>query len=88
MVSISAQDTVLIPEVFDNARRIEFFSRMAECELQRCRFIVYDLLPDHPPGIFHSETTFWMFMATSVRFGVLAVAGSSPKIRGTLISAG
>jgi glycosyltransferase involved in cell wall biosynthesis len=51
-VSISQQDTVLIPEVFDNAGRIEFFSHMAEHELQRCRFIVYDLLPVTHPEYF------------------------------------
>ncbi len=51
-VSISPQDTVLIPEVFDNARRIEFFSQMPERELERCRFIVYDLLPVTHPEYF------------------------------------
>src|SRR5581483_10967232 len=51
-VSISQQDTVLIPEVFDNARRIAFFSQMPERELERCRFIVYDLLPVTHPEYF------------------------------------
>ncbi len=51
-VTISPQDIVLVPEVFDNAERIAFFSRMTEHQLERCRFIVYDLLPVTHPEYF------------------------------------
>ncbi len=51
-IGISQEDIVLVPEVFDNAQRIAFFNEMAEPELQRCRFIVYDLLPITHPEYF------------------------------------
>lgn len=49
---ISAGDTVLVPEVFDNAQRLAFFRKLPEQELKRYRFIVYDLLPLTHPEFF------------------------------------
>ncbi|HEX4169518.1 MAG TPA: glycosyltransferase [Bryobacteraceae bacterium] len=51
-INVSQQDTVLVPEVFDNQRRVAFFYQMSECELRRFRFIVYDLLPVTHPEYF------------------------------------
>ena len=45
-------DTVLVPEVFDNPQRLAFFRQMQEQDLQRHRFIVYDLLPITHPEFF------------------------------------
>lgn len=48
-VQLSQMDTVLVPEVFIDQDRIVFFRSMPEYELDRYRFIVYDLLPlTHP----------------------------------------
>lgn len=55
-VEVSQRDTVLVPEVFDNAQRLEFFRHMSEQELQRYRFIVYDLLPLTNPEYFWADT--------------------------------
>lgn len=54
-VRISSGDTVLVPEVFDHAQRLELFRRMREDEARCCRFIVYDLLPLTHPEYFPSE---------------------------------
>lgn len=52
IVRISSGDTVLVPEVFDNEPRIAFFREMPDQDLQRYRFIVYDLLPVTNPEYF------------------------------------
>ncbi len=54
-IQISQHDTVLVPEVFDNPYRVDFFRKMSEAELQRCRFIIYDLLPLTHPEYFVPE---------------------------------
>lgn len=56
-VQVSGDDTVLVPEVFDNPQRVAFFRQMPEEELQRYRFIVYDLLPMTHPQYFHPHGT-------------------------------
>ena len=49
VLQLSKMDTVLVPEVFLNERRVAFFRNMPDCEFDRYRFIVYDLLPlTHP----------------------------------------
>jgi len=48
-VQLSQLDTVLVPEVFIDQERIAFFRNMPKYELDRYRFIIYDLLPlTHP----------------------------------------
>lgn len=54
-VEISQDDTVLVPEVFDNAQRVAFFRQMPEEQLRCYRFIVYDLLPMTHPEYFAPE---------------------------------
>jgi len=56
-VGVSEGDTVLVPEVFNNPQRLDFFQKMTENELQRCRFIVYDLLPMTHPQFFPAGTS-------------------------------
>ena len=56
-VKVSRSDTVLVPEVFNNPRRLEFFRYMSEEELQCYRFIVYDLLPMTHPQFFPAGTS-------------------------------
>jgi glycosyltransferase involved in cell wall biosynthesis len=47
-IQISLADTVLVPEIFGE-QRASFYAAMTEHVLQRCRFIIYDLLPlTHP----------------------------------------
>ena len=47
-IEISAGDTILVPELF-REERAAFFRDMPDEELQRYRFIIYDLLPlTHP----------------------------------------
>jgi glycosyltransferase involved in cell wall biosynthesis len=55
-IRISQNDTVLIPEVFDNPQRLAFFRAMAPEELRRCRFFVHDLLPATHPEYFPAES--------------------------------
>lgn len=43
-IEISSRDTVLVPKIFGE-QRAAFFRTMSEQILQRCRFIIYDLLP-------------------------------------------
>jgi glycosyltransferase involved in cell wall biosynthesis len=50
-ISLSGNDTVLVPEIFGE-QRASFFRNMPECDLHRCRFIVYDLLPMTHPEFF------------------------------------
>lgn len=50
-VEISLSDTVIVPEIFSEPRAA-FFRAMPEQQLQRCRFIVYDLLPFTHPEYF------------------------------------
>lgn len=50
-VEISARDTVLIPEIFGE-QRAAFLRAMPEQKFQRCRFIIYDLLPMTHPEYF------------------------------------
>lgn len=51
-VRISARDTVLVAEVFDDDARLAFFEQLSDRELDRYRFIVYDLLPITNPEYF------------------------------------
>lgn len=67
-ISLSANDIVLVPEVFDNAERLAFFRGMPEQEWGRVKFIVYDLLPVTHPQYFVPE-------------GVLSVNGYYRLIR-------
>ena len=57
-VNIGASDAVLVPEVFD-ITRAAFFRDMPEEKLQRCRFIVYDLLPLTHPEYFPDGMSLW-----------------------------
>jgi glycosyltransferase involved in cell wall biosynthesis len=50
-IKMSEGDTVLVPEIFGE-HRAAFYSAMPERELQRCRFIVYDMLPMTHPEYF------------------------------------
>lgn len=54
-IEISQNDTVLVPEVFIDPQRVAFFREMPEQELQRYRFIVYDLLPITHPEYFRTD---------------------------------
>lgn len=54
-VQISRQDTVLVPEVFDNPPRLAFFQNFTDDEIARCRFIIYDLLRITHPEYFVPE---------------------------------
>ena len=47
--------TVLVPELFYDPARVAFFRRMHDRELERFRFIVYDLIPLLYPDYFTSE---------------------------------
>ena len=51
-IRVAPGDTVLVPEVFDNPQRLAFFRQTPDNELQRFRFIVYDLLPVTHPEYF------------------------------------
>jgi glycosyltransferase involved in cell wall biosynthesis len=50
-LKVSKNDIILVPEIFAGPRA-EFFRQMPEQELQRYRFIVYDLLPATHPEYF------------------------------------
>ncbi|HEX3685507.1 MAG TPA: glycosyltransferase [Bryobacteraceae bacterium] len=50
-IKIRPEDTVIVPELFGEDRA-KFFREMPKQELQRCRFIVYDLLPATHPEYF------------------------------------
>jgi glycosyltransferase involved in cell wall biosynthesis len=50
-ISVLQGDTVLVPEIFAG-ERAEFFDKMPQQELERCRFIIYDLLPMTHPEYF------------------------------------
>lgn len=51
-LKVSETDTVLVPEVFDDERRLSFFREMPDEELDRFRFVVCDLLPLTNPEYF------------------------------------
>ncbi len=51
-IKVSRDDIVLVPEVFDHRERLAFFREMPEQQLERYRFIVYDLLPVTHPEYF------------------------------------
>ncbi len=55
VVEVSQRDIVLVPEVFIEWQRLEYFREMPDQELQRYRFIVYDLLPVTHPEYFWSD---------------------------------
>jgi len=55
-VKISQSDIVLVPEVFNNPQRLNFFCEMPEDQLRCYRFIVYDLLPMTHPQFFPAGT--------------------------------
>jgi len=47
-IEVSSSDIVLVPEIFGEQRAM-FYIAMSKGQLQRCRFIIYDLLPlTHP----------------------------------------
>lgn len=48
----SEEDSVLVPELFVDPQRLAFFREMPERELQRHRFLVYDLIPITHPQYF------------------------------------
>jgi glycosyltransferase involved in cell wall biosynthesis len=50
-IRVSQNDTVLVPEIF-GSERAAFFHAVPEQELQRYRFIIYDLLPATHPEYF------------------------------------
>ena len=50
-IEVSSGDTTLVPEIFAE-ERAAFFRAMPDQQLQRCRFIVYDLLPFTHPEYF------------------------------------
>ncbi|MGA8599130.1 MAG: glycosyltransferase [Bryobacteraceae bacterium] len=54
-VKVSQDDIVLVPEVFIEWQRLEYFRELPDRELQRYRFIVYDLLPVTHPEYFWSD---------------------------------
>ncbi len=54
-ISISQSDTVLVPEVIIEPKRLSYFDAMRDEELQRYRFIIYDLLPITHPEFFRTE---------------------------------
>lgn len=51
-VRLLPEDTVLVPEVFDNPERLAYFSRLSDEEIKIYRFIVFDLLPITHPEYF------------------------------------
>ena len=59
-VRLSSQDTVLIPEIFGR-ERVNFFLAMPERQFQRCRFVVYDLLPLTHPEYFPPPTIMHLY---------------------------
>lgn len=54
-IKISQADTVLVPEVFGNPQRLQFFREMSQQDLERYRFIVFDMLPLTHPEYFWSD---------------------------------
>lgn len=54
-IKIPSGDIVLVPEVLIEPQRLEFFREMSDHELERYRFIVYDLLPMTHPEYFWSD---------------------------------
>jgi glycosyltransferase involved in cell wall biosynthesis len=54
-VDVSPDDTILVPEVFDNVDRLAYFRTIPDRELKRYRFIVFDLLPLTHPEYFPPE---------------------------------
>jgi glycosyltransferase involved in cell wall biosynthesis len=54
-VTIGDSDVLFVPEVFDNRRRIAAYQEMGEKQLERCRFLVYDLLPLTHPEYFSAQ---------------------------------
>jgi glycosyltransferase involved in cell wall biosynthesis len=53
-MTISSDDIVIIPEIFDQ-QRASFMERMPEEQFKRCRFIIFDLLPYTHPQYFLYE---------------------------------
>lgn len=61
-VRVSQEDTVLIPEVFGDPERLNFFGTMRDEEFRRYRFIVYDLLPlTHPEHFWADMLGVWEY---------------------------
>ncbi len=54
-IKVSQNDTVLVPEVIIEPKRLSYFGAMSDEELQRYRFIIYDLLPITHPEYFRTE---------------------------------
>jgi glycosyltransferase involved in cell wall biosynthesis len=52
---------VLVPEVFNNPPRLALFREMPTQQFERCRFIVYDLLPMTHPQFFPPNTSLGAF---------------------------
>jgi glycosyltransferase involved in cell wall biosynthesis len=53
-IKVSKGDKVLVPEVFGNPHRLGFFRQMTPQDLERYRFIVFDVLPLTHPQYFTS----------------------------------
>ena len=56
-IEITSSDTVLVPEVIIEQRRLTFLDSLSDQELERHRFIIHDLLPITHPELF---TTDWL----------------------------
>jgi glycosyltransferase involved in cell wall biosynthesis len=54
-VRLSQRDVLLVPEVFLDVPRLDFFDAKTDNELENYRFIVYDLLPITNPEFFWSH---------------------------------
>lgn len=54
-ITVKSTDTVLVPEVIIEPKRLSYFGALSDVELQRYRFIVYDLLPITHPEYFSPE---------------------------------
>jgi len=57
-IKVSPGDTVVVPEFITDTQRFAFFREMPEEQLQRYRFIVYDLLPITHPEYFAASDWF------------------------------
>jgi glycosyltransferase involved in cell wall biosynthesis len=60
-IRLAQGDVVLVPEVFNNPHRLELFRQMSARQFERCRFIVFDLLPMTHPEYFPPDTSVGAF---------------------------
>lgn len=54
-IKVLRSDTVLVPEVIIDPKRLSYFGSISDEELRRYRFIIYDLLPITHPEYFRTE---------------------------------